>query len=65
MNNQTVSLAQDGFDVYGAQLAAMLPNGTDAFEVTYADGLNYTEFYGAVYEHRNDFPLFPYRYGSY
>ena len=27
--------------------------------------MNYTEFYNAVYEYRNEGPLFPYRYGSY
>ena len=49
----------------GSELAAMLPNATEAFDVTYREDLNYTEFYNAVYEARNDLPLYPYRYGSY
>ena len=65
MNNQTVNPVGDGFDVSGEELFAMLPNGTDAFEVKYVDGLNYSSFYDAVFEHRNDLPLYPYRYGSY
>ena len=40
MNNQTVNPVGDGFDVSGEELFAMLPNGTDAFEVKYVDGLN-------------------------
>ena len=43
----------------------MLPNSTTAFEVTYVDAANYTDFYDMVYEARNDLPYFPYRYGSY
>ena len=49
----------------GADLYAMLPNATDAFEVTYVDAANYTDFYNMVHEARNDVPYFPYRYGSY
>ena len=60
-----VNMTGDGGDVTGEELFAALPNSTDAFEVTYKDGLNYTEFYDAVYEARNELPLFPYRYGSY
>ena len=65
MNNNPVSMAGDGNDVTGPELFAMLPNSTDAFEVTYVDDKNYTEFYNAVYEARNEAPLYPYRYGSY
>lgn len=57
----------DGFDVTGQELAAALPNATTAFDVKFLDDptLNYTQFYDAVYEYRNELPLFPYRYGSY
>ena len=65
MNRNPVNMTNDGFDVTGEELFAALPNSTEAFEVKYVDGLNYTEFYDAVYEARNDAPLFPYRYGSY
>lgn len=58
-------MANDGFDVSGEELFAALPNSTTAFEATYTDNLTYTDFYNAVYEARNDLPLFPYRYGSY
>lgn len=56
----------DGFDVTGAEFAAALPNATTAFDVKLIDeSMNYTEFYDAVFEYRNELPLFPYRYGSY
>ena len=58
-------MANDGFDVSGEELFAALPNSTTAFEATCTDNLTYTDFYNAVYEARNDLPLFPYRYGSY
>ena len=66
MNSNPVIPSEDTTqDVTGAELFAMLPNSTDAFEVTYVDDKNYTEFYNAVYEARNEAPLYPYRYGSY
>ena len=65
MNNIPVNMTGDGNDIMGSDLFAMLPNATDAFEVTYKDNLNYTEFYDAVYAARNDGPPFPYRFGSY
>jgi len=43
----------------------MLPNSTDAFEVTYKNDLNYIEFYDEVYKARQDGDTYPYRYGSY
>lgn len=43
----------------------MLPNATDAFDVTFINGLNYTSFYDAVYEARKDEPAFPYSFGSF
>lgn len=54
----------DGGDVMGEELAALFPNATD-FSFSYADNLNYTEFYNTVYEARNDKPLYPYSYGSF
>ena len=66
MNSNPVNMTGDGFDVTGAELAAALPNATTAFDVKLIDEtLNYTQFYDAVYESRNELPLFPYRYGSY
>ena len=65
MNENPVVMENDGNDVKGSELFALLPNSTDAFEVTYKDNLNYTEFYEAVYEARNDGDPFPYRFGSY
>ena len=66
MNSHPILSAENEEDnVSGAELFAMLPNSTDAFEVTYVDDKNYTEFYHAVYEARNEAPLYPYRYGSY
>jgi len=65
MNEKPVNMTNDGNDVMGSELFAMLPNSTEAFEVKYVDDLNYTEFYNQVYEARNDLPLYPYRYGSY
>ena len=64
MNNVTVDPANDGFDVTGEEIFSNWPNRTQ-FEVSYVDDLNYTEFYDAVYEARNDMPLYPYRYGSF
>ena len=58
-------MTNDGGDVSGAELYDMLPNSTEAFDVTYVNATNYTEFYNMVYEARNDAPCFPYRYGSY
>ena len=55
----------NGGDVMPSELFAALPNSTDAFEVTYVNAANYTDFYNMVYEARNDLPYFPYRYGSY
>ena len=40
-------------DVTGPELFAMLPNGTDAFEVEYINSTNYTDFYNQVFEARN------------
>ena len=65
MNPNPVNMTGNGADVTGAELFAMLPNSTDAFEVTYVNAANYTDFYNMVYEARNDVPYFPYRYGSY
>ena len=65
MNQNPVNMTGDGFDVTGAELYAALPNVTEAFDVTYIDAANYTDFYEQVYEARNDLPLYPYRYGSY
>ena len=65
MNQNPVNMTGDGFDVTGAELYAALPNGTEAFDVTYIDAANYMDFYEQVYEARNDLPLYPYRYGSY
>jgi len=65
MSTNPVNMTGDGFDVTGAELFANMPNATSAFEVTYVDIENYTDFYNAVYEARNDAPLYPYRYGSY
>ena len=44
---------------------AGFPNATEAFEPTFVEDLNYTEFYDAVYAFRNEGPVYPYRYGSY
>ena len=65
MSEKPVNMVNDGFDVMGSELYANLPNSTSAFDVTYVDIENYTDFYTAVYEARNDEPLYPYRYGSY
>jgi len=65
MNDNPVNMTGDGGDVTGSDLYAMLPNSTDAFEVTYKNNLNYSEFYDAVYASRNEGDPFPYRYGSY
>ena len=65
MNSMPVNMTNNGGDVSGAELYAMLPNSTDAFDVTYVNATDYTEFYNMVYEARNDVPCFPYRYGSY
>jgi hypothetical protein len=53
MSTNPVSMTGDGNDVTGAELYAMLPNATSAFEVTYVDIQNYTDFYDAVYAFRN------------
>jgi len=42
MNEKPVNMTDDGTDVMGSEFFAMLPNATDAFEVTYKDDLNYT-----------------------
>jgi len=65
INKNPVLMANDGFDVSGEELFAALPNSTSAFEATYTGNLTYNDFYNAVYEARNELPLFPYRYGSY
>ena len=65
MNNQPNNMTDDGHDVMGSEFAAMLPNATDAFEVTFLDGLNYTQFYNSVYEARNSGPAYPYSFGSF
>eukprot|EP00353_Schmidingerella_taraikaensis_P008980 CAMPEP_0185592194 /NCGR_PEP_ID=MMETSP0434-20130131/67115_1 /TAXON_ID=626734 ORGANISM="Favella taraikaensis, Strain Fe Narragansett Bay" /NCGR_SAMPLE_ID=MMETSP0434 /ASSEMBLY_ACC=CAM_ASM_000379 /LENGTH=57 /DNA_ID=CAMNT_0028217807 /DNA_START=80 /DNA_END=249 /DNA_ORIENTATION=+ len=54
----------DGYDVMGSEFAKALPNATDAFDVTFLDGLNYTQFYDSVYKARNDGPAYPYSFGS-
>ena len=58
-------MSKHGNDVMGSEFAAMLPNSTDAFDVSYHDGLNYTEFYDTVFAARNDGPSYPYSFGSY
>jgi len=60
-----MSMANDGFDVTGAELFANMPNSTEAFDVTYIEAATYIDFYHEVYEARNALPLYPYRYGSY
>ena len=65
MNQEPVLKADDGFDVSGSELYAMLPNSTDFFDVEYIEAANYTDFYDQVFEARNALPLYPYRYGSY
>ena len=45
MNEKPVNMTNDGNDVMGSELFAMLPNSTEAFEVKYVDDMNYTEFY--------------------
>ena len=65
MNNVPVISTVDGDDFTGREFAAMLPNSTDAFDVTYKDGLNYTSFYEEVYAARNEGDAFPYSFGSY
>lgn len=63
MNENPVVTTDDDFK--GSEFFAMLPNVTDAFEVTYHENLNYTAFYDAVYAARHDGSPFPYRFGSY
>ena len=65
MNSIPVNVTGNEGDVSGKELYAMLPNSTEAFDVTYVNATDYTEFYNMVYEARNDIPHFPYRYGSY
>jgi len=64
-SEQPYNMTGDGGDIMGSQLAAMLPNATEAFEVTYVGNLTYLDFYNQVYATRNEGPLLPYRYGSY
>lgn len=64
LNSEPIELVGDGGDVMVTELAAMFPNATD-FSFSYADGLNYTEFYDAVIEAKNDLPVYPYSYGSF
>lgn len=45
MNQNPVSMANDGFDVLGSELFANMPNATEAFEVTYIDSTEYIDFY--------------------
>lgn len=40
-----MSMANDGFDVTGSELYANMPNSTEAFDVTYIEAANYTDFY--------------------
>ena len=45
---------------------ANMPNSTNAFEANYYDDFeSYLDFYNEVYDHRNDAPLYPYRYGAF
>ena len=45
MNQNPVSMAGDGFDVYGSELYANMPNATEAFEVDYIEAADYMSFY--------------------
>ena len=63
MNDQPVKMSPES--ITGTEFASMLPNATDAFDVTFINGLNYTSFYDAVYEARKDEPAFPYSFGSF
>jgi len=45
MNDNPVDMANDGFDVLGSELYANMPNATEAFDVTYIEADNYTDFY--------------------
>ena len=65
MSDWPVNMANDGGDVSGDEIAKMLPNATTAFDVTFSTITDYTEFYQAVYEARNDGDPLPYRFGSY
>ena len=65
MNENPVDMVGDGFDVPSADIFANWPNATQ-FEVDYVtEDMNYTEFYNAVFEARNNEPMYPYRYGSF
>ena len=65
INEQPYIMAGDGGDVMGSELAAMLPNATEAFDVNFMPNISYVDFYNSVFEARNALPLWPYRYGSY
>ena len=66
MNMHTLNQTTPGPFATGKEIYNMLPNVTDAFEVTYVhDELSYIDFYNKVYEAKNTGPLTPYRYGSY
>ena len=66
MNSQPPNRLLIGDDeVMGEEFAAMLPNATEAFDVTMIDGLNYTQFYEAVFEARNYQDPTPYSFGSF
>ena len=70
MNDLAVAPDTDegAVNTLGSELFAMLPNGTDFWSVEYLDttgSYNYTAFYDAVYEYRNNGTVNPYRYGSF
>ena len=65
MNESPVNQTEEGTHMMSSELVALLPNSTEAFEVTYVGNITYEEFYNAVYEHRLDGDPYPYRYGSY
>ena len=69
MNEQPVNITNgDGTtddNLMGADIAKMLPNSTEAFEVKYTGNMSYNEFYNEVYAARNEGEPYPYRFGSY
>lgn len=65
MSEQPWNMTGDGSDIMGSQFAAMLPNATEAFEVTLVPNITYNDFYDSVFAARKELPLYPYRYGSY
>ena len=66
MNNNPVNASADPTqDLTGMDIAKMLPNATDAFDVTFTDEQDYLNFYDAVFAFRNEGDPYPYRYGSY